>query len=95
MPRQAVPGAAEAGDQVSAVADWSDGKGPRVDNGMNDAPENPAWSVRSALIQPKIEHIADVIIASIRRQFEEPEGKRPETPGSGGDSGWTAHIVME
>lgn len=50
VPRQTVPGAAIASDQMSAVADGPDGKGPGVENGMNDASENPEWSVRATLI---------------------------------------------
>src|ERR1700687_2536976 len=77
------------------MAEGSDGKRPRVEEGMNDATENPARSARPGLIQPKIEHISDVIIASQGGQFEETEGKRSEAPGSGRDPRGSAHILME
>src|SRR5580700_8445171 len=66
VPRQAVPNAADAGNQLPTMTDRPKREAEREDEGLSNAAEHPAWSIRPALIQPKIKYIAGKKITSQR-----------------------------
>src|SRR5271170_2807601 len=80
---------------MSAVADRPDHKGGRKRQDMNDVANNSAGPARLILIQPEIDHVAYMIVASQRRHLGKAEGDRPQAPGSGYDPGASTDVMME
>ena len=77
------------------MGERSDGEGPRQDNSVNKAAEHPARPGRPTLVKPKIEHVADMIVASQRRHFVEPEGEGTEATNSDRHTWRTPDVLME
>ena len=61
---QPVPNAAQAGDELPAVTEGPDRKGHRESKRANDCADDPAQPPLLALIQPEIDGVADMIIAT-------------------------------
>src|SRR3974390_410299 len=77
------------------MGERSDGEGPRQDNSVKKAAEQPARPGRPTLVKPKIEHVADMIVASPRRHLVEPEGKRTQVTNSDRHTWRTPDVLME